>query len=298
MNETDGLSAGWSLYVIVLTLAFIAASVQLLFWQRTKRAEKGQTIGHDFDGIEELDNPLPRWWLYLYLGTAIWGVLYLLAYPGLGNFAGLLGWTQRGQYEAEIRHAQETYDPMYAALAALPFEQRSRDERALRIGGRLFANNCATCHGADGRGGAGFPDLTDQDWLFGGDEAAIEKSILDGRTAIMPPFAAAVGGESGVPEVVAYVRSLSGKQVDPVAAEAGKIRYMQICVACHGVDGRGLQALGSPNLTDDIWLYGGSEEAIAEGLYNGRNGKMPAHRAILGPERTKILAAYVKSLSE
>jgi cytochrome c oxidase cbb3-type subunit 3 len=292
------MSTGWSIYVTVLALANIAAALWLLFWQRKKRVEKGQTLGHDFDGIEELDNPLPRWWLGIFVGTIVFSVLYLLAYPGLGNFRGFLGWTQLGQYEAEVKHAKETYEPIYAALAALPFDERVRDENALRIGGRLFANNCATCHGSDGRGGSGFPDLTDGDWLYGGDEATLEKSILDGRSGLMPPFAAAIGGDAGVREVVAFVRSLSGKPEDPALVEAGRQRYMQVCVACHGVEGTGMQALGAPNLTDDIWLYGGSAEAIAEGLYKGRHGVMPPHRQILGPERARILAAYVKSLSD
>jgi cytochrome c oxidase cbb3-type subunit 3 len=292
------MSSGWSLYITVLTLGYIAATVWLLFWQRKKRVAKGQTLGHDFDGIQELDNPLPRWWFISFVGTVVFSLLYLLAYPGLGNFPGLFGWTQNSQYDAEIEHAKNTYEPIYAALAAMPFDARVRDEDALRIGGRLFANSCATCHGADGRGGSGFPDLTDDDWLYGGDEATIEKSILDGRSGVMPPFAAAVGGDAGVAEVVAYVRSLSGKPADPALVEAGKARYMQVCIACHGMEGKGMQALGAPNLTDDVWLYGGSEAAITEGLIKGRFGKMPPHRDILGPERTRILSAYVKSLSE
>jgi cytochrome c oxidase cbb3-type subunit 3 len=297
MSEGAGLSTGWSSYITILTLGYIAASLWLLLWQRTKRIGKGQPLGHDFDGIQELDNPLPRWWFFLYLGTVVWALLYLIAYPGLGNFRGLLGWTQLDQYEAEMQHARDTYEPIYSALAALPFEERVRDEDALRIGSRLFATNCATCHGSDGRGGSGFPNLTDDDWQYGGDEANIEKSILDGRNAIMPAFAPALGGDDGVREVVAYVRSLSGLPADAALADKGKTRYMQICVACHGIDGKGMQALGSPNLTDDAWLYGGSVAAITEGLYEGRNGRMPAHRHILGPERARILAAYVKSLS-
>ena len=292
------MSRGWSLYVIVLTVSNIVGALWLLFWQRKKRVEKGQTLGHDFDGIQELDNPLPRWWLGIFIGSVVFSIAYLLLYPGLGSFRGLLGWTQRGQYDAEVDDAQRTYGPIYAALAAKPFEELVADETALRIGGRLFANNCATCHGSDGRGGSGFPNLTDQDWLYGGDPATIELTILNGRSGLMPPFAPAVGGEEGVRQVVAYVRSLSGKPGDPALVEAGRQKYMQICVGCHGMEGKGMQAMGAPNLTDDVWLYGGSAEAIAEGLYKGRNGKMPAHRDILGPERIRILAAYVASLSK
>jgi cytochrome c oxidase cbb3-type subunit 3 len=292
------MSGGWSLYIIVLTVSYIAGALWLLFWQRKKRVEKGQALGHEFDGIQELDNPLPRWWLGIFIGTVAWAVVYLLLYPGLGSFPGLLGWTQRGQYNAEVDDAQRTYGPIYTALASKPFEELARDELALQIGGRLFANNCATCHGSDGRGGSGFPNLTDQDWLYGGDPATIELSILNGRSGLMPAFAPAVGGEEGVRQVVAYVRSLSGKPADNALVAAGREKYMQVCIGCHGMEGKGLPALGSPNLTDDVWLYGGSEDAIAEGLYKGRNGKMPAHKDILGPERARILAAYVYSLSQ
>jgi len=292
------MSGGWSLYIIVLTVSNIAAALWLLFWQRKKRVEKGQTLGHNFDGIEELDNPLPRWWLGIFVGSGIFAVIYLILYPGLGSFPGVLGWTQRGQYDAEVEEAQRTYGPIYAALAAKPIEELAHDQLALQIGSRLFANNCATCHGSDGRGGSGFPNLTDHDWLYGGDPATIELSILNGRSGLMPAFAPAVGGEDGIRQVVAYVRSLSGKPGDAALIEAGHQKYMQICVACHGMEGKGLPAMGAPNLTDDVWLYGGSEAAIAEGLYKGRNGKMPAHRDILGPERVHILAAYVYSLSK
>jgi cytochrome c oxidase cbb3-type subunit 3 len=292
------MSGGWSLYIIVLTVSNIAAALWLLFWQRKKRVEKhGQTLGHEFDGIQELDNPLPRWWLGLYVGTVAFSVAYLVLYPGLGSFAGVLGWTQRGQYDGEVDEAQRQYGPIYTVLAAKPFEELAQDELAQRIGGRLFAINCATCHGSDGRGGSGFPDLTDGDWLYGSDAATIEASILNGRSGLMPAFAPAVGGEEGVRQVVAYVRSLSGKPADTALVAAGREKYMQVCIACHGMEGKGMPALGAPNLTDDIWLYGGSEEAIAEGLYKGRNGKMPPHRDILGPERARILAAYVHSLS-
>jgi cytochrome c oxidase cbb3-type subunit 3 len=292
------MSGGWSLYIIVLTVSNIALALWLLFWQRKKRVEKGQTLGHDFDGIQELDNPLPRWWLGIFIGSGIFAVIYLILYPGLGSFPGVLGWTQRGQYNAEVDEAQRTYGPIYTALAAKPIEELANDELALQIGGRLFANNCATCHGSDARGGSGFPNLTDHDWLYGGDPATIELSILNGRSGLMPAFAPAVGGEEGVRQVVAYVRSLSGKSADAALIEAGRQKYMQICVACHGMEGKGLPAMGAPNLTDDVWLYGGSEAAIAEGLYKGRNGKMPAHRDLLGPERIRILAAYVYSLSK
>lgn len=292
------MSTGWSLYVAVLVISNIAAAVWLLFWQRKKRVEKGQTLGHEFDGIQELDNPLPRWWLGIFIGTVVWGVGYLLLYPGLGNFAGVLGWTQEGQYDAEVAAFHQRYGPLYAELAARPIPELALDENALRIGQRLFINNCSTCHGTDARGGSGFPDLTDGSWQWGGDPETIKTSILDGRQGVMPPFAAAIGGEEGVPAVVAYVRHLGGFETDPELRALGQQKYMQVCIACHGAEGKGLQALGAPDLTDEAWLYGASEAAIAEGLWKGRHGVMPAHRDILGEERVHILAAYVYSLSE
>lgn len=292
------MTAGWSFYVVILVISNIAAAGWLLFWQRKKRVEKGQTLGHEFDGIQEFDNPLPRWWLGIFVGTIAWSVFYLLLYPGLGSFGGLLGWTQTGQYDAEVAEAKAEFGPLYAGLAAKPVAELVTDETAQRIGGRIFANNCAQCHGADGRGGLGFPNLTDSDWLYGGDAEVIKTSILYGRAGLMPPFAEAIGGEAGVPEVVAYIRHLGGFETDETRRAAGQQRYMQVCIACHGPDGKGNQALGSPNLTDDVWLYGSSEEAITEGLWKGRNGVMPAHGKLLGEERVHIVAAYVYGLSQ
>lgn len=291
------MSSGWSWYISLSVISNIAACVWLLFWQRKKRVEKGQTLGHAFDGIQELDNPLPRWWLGIFIGTVVWGVGYLILYPGLGSFPGVLGWTPHGQYEAEVAAADARYGPIYSELAARPIHELAHDERALQIGQRLFINNCSTCHGTDARGGSGFPDLTDGNWQWGGEPETIKTSILDGRQGVMPPFAAAIGGEEGVPAVVAYVRHLGGFETDPALREAGREKYMQVCIACHGAEGKGLQALGAPDLTDEFWLYGASEEAIAEGLWKGRYGVMPAQRDILGEERVHLLAAYVYSLS-
>jgi len=291
------MSSGWSVFVILLVVSNIAGCVWLLFWQRKKRVEKGQTLGHVFDGIEELDNPLPRWWLGIFLGTVAWGIVYLTLYPGLGAFPGLLGWTQEGQYEAEVAAAEQLYGPIFAGFAARPIPELARDEQALAVGQRLFINNCSTCHGTDGRGGSGFPDLTDGNWQWGGTPEAIKTSIRDGRQGVMPPFAAAIGGEEGVRAVTAFVRHLGGFDTDPELREAGRAKYNLVCIACHGAEGKGLQALGAPDLTDGFWLYGASEEAIAEGLWNGRHGVMPPQRDILGEERVHLLTAYVYSIS-
>lgn len=293
------MRSGWSWYVVVITVANIVVWFWLLWWARSRRVagERDATLGHAYDGIEERDAPLPRWWLWLFIGTLAFSVGYLALYPGLGNYGGLLGWSSTGQYDAEIERAERAYGPLYAAYAARPIPEVAADPAALATGQRIFANACAQCHGTDARGGPGFPDLTDADWLYGGDPQVIKTSILHGRSGLMPPFAPALGGDEGIAQVVAYVLSLSGRPVDAATAAQGKARYMTICVACHGADGRGNQAMGAPNLTDDVWLYGGTAEDIEHGLRAGRNGVMPAHGALLGDERAHVVAAYVYSLS-
>lgn len=294
------MSSGWSLYVTLIVVFNVVASALLLFWARTRSVEErqpGETLGHDFDGIEEYDLPLPRWWLWMFVGTIVFTVIYCALYPGLGNFAGVLGWSQKVQYDDEVREAEAKYGPVVAAYAARPIAELAGDPRAVGMGQRLFANTCSTCHGADARGGVGFPNLTDDDWLFGGEPETIKATILNGRTSFMPAFASAIGGDAGVKEVAAYVLSLSGQTVDAKLAEAGKVRFGTICVACHGADAKGNRAMGAPNLTDDIWLFGGTAEDIAYGLNNGRMGNMPAHAGILGEQKAHLVATYVYSLS-
>jgi cytochrome c oxidase cbb3-type subunit 3 len=300
MSGAGGLSSGWGIYVAAIVVLNVGASAWLLYWARTKSVDTGaeETMGHDFDGIEEYDLPLPRWWLWLFVGTIVYSVGYLVLYPGFGAFQGILGWTQTGQHEAEVKEAEAKYGPMYAAWAAKPIVDLARDQDAVATGQRLFANNCAGCHGADAHGGPGYPNLADTDWLFGGEPDAIKASILGGRMGFMPAFAPALGGDQGVKEVVQYVLSLSGQQHDSALAEAGKARFNTICVACHGIDAKGNKAMGSPNLTDDVWLFGGSAEDIEFGLRNGRMGKMPAWADILGEQRAHLVATYVYSLSQ
>lgn len=294
------MSSGWSWYVILITVLNIAASAWLLLWARSKRIDEpsaGETLGHEFDGIREYDTPLPRWWLWLFVGSIVFSAGYLILYPGLGNFAGTLGWTQHGQYTAEVQRADAQYGPLYAAYAAKPIEELIHDARAVRIGQRLYANTCAGCHGADARGGIGYPNLTDTDWIFGGQPEAIKLSILNGRMGMMPPFAPALGGDEGIADVVAYTLSLSGRQVDARRAAAGKPKFLSICAACHGPEGKGNPVVGAPNLTDDVWLFGGTPQAIEEGLRKGRMSKMPPHSEILGEARAHLVAAYVYGLS-
>ena len=255
--------------------------------------------GHTWDGLEEFNNPLPRWWLWMFYVTLIFGLIYLVLYPGLGSFKGILGWTQENQHAAEVQKADEKYGPVFAQFASLSVEELAGNDEALKIGGRLYANYCAMCHGSDAKGGAGFPNLADNDWQWGGSPEQIKSSILNGRNAVMPASVALLGGEQGVNEVTAYVLSLSGRDVDATMAEAGKAKFTTAaCVGCHGMDGTGNQALGAPNLTDKTWIYGSSEAAVRHSIANGRNGVMPAHRDFLGEDKSHLLTAFIYSLSK
>ncbi len=291
------MSPFWSAWIIVLTTICTVGVTWVLLANR-KSTDKGPegTTGHVYDGIEEYENPLPAWWFYMFIITIVFGVGYVIAYPGLGSFPGLLGWSQEGQLQKELDRAQEKYGPLFAAYASTPIPELARDPAAMKMGQRLFANNCSTCHGSDGRGSLGFPNLTDGDWLWGSTPERIVESIGSGRQGVMPGWGAALG-DDGIRQVTAFVISLSGRDADAADVEAGKGRYMMFCVACHGAEGTGNPLLGAPNLTDDIWLYGGSPLMIQQTVRSGRSGVMPAHRDILGADKVHIVAAYVYSLS-
>ncbi|MCG6886760.1 MAG: cytochrome-c oxidase, cbb3-type subunit III [Proteobacteria bacterium] len=294
------MSSFWSWWITVISVGNILACYWLIKWAskpHAGEAASGDVTGHKWDeNLEEFNNPLPRWWLWLFYITIIFGFVYLYLYPGLGNYKGSLGWTSTGQYNQEIKQANAEYRPIFEAYAQTPIPELAKDPKAVKIGQRLFLNYCATCHGSDAGGVRGFPNLTDGDWLYGGTPEAIEATILDGRNGVMPPWQAALGDE-GVDEVTEYVLVLSGRQADATKAEAGKARFATMCAACHGADGKGNTAMGAPNLTDNIWLYGGSRGIIKKTISQGRNGHMPAHRNFLGEEKVHLLAAYIYSLS-
>jgi cytochrome c oxidase cbb3-type subunit 3 len=297
MTFTSGF---WNIWIIVLTVGNILACWWLIRWTSKRRhneAAEGEVTGHVWDQtLSEYNNPLPRWWLWMFYITLIFAVGYLALYPGLGIFKGVLNWSQESQYSQEMDKAANKYGPVFAQYASQPLADLTNNQDALRIGGRLYSNYCATCHGSDAKGASGFPNLADNDWLWGGSPEAIKTSILDGRNGVMPGWEAPLG-EQGVNEVTAYVLSLSGRQGDAAVVEAGKARYDAFCGSCHGMDGTGNQALGAPNLTDDVWVYGGSEGAVRKTIAKGRNGIMPAHRDFLGEDKSHLLAAYVYSLS-
>lgn len=293
------MSGAWSIYVILLSVLVVGGSAWLLAVTAKKPDKKeGETTGHVWDGdLAEYNNPLPRWWLWLFIGTIIFAAGYLVLYPGFGANKGTLGWSSEGQLLAEQQKYDEIARQTYAKFSSVGVADLAKNAEAVNLGRNIFANNCATCHGTDGRGAIGFPNLTDAAWQWGGEPDQIYTTILNGRMAAMPSWSAVLGAE-GTPQVAAYVRSLAGLGHNAAAAEAGKPRYEQICVACHGIDGKGNPALGAPDLTDDAWLYGSSEATITETLTKGRNGQMPAHGPLLGEDAVKIVAGYVYSLRD
>jgi cytochrome c oxidase cbb3-type subunit 3 len=296
------MSGFWSLWIIVITLGNIFACYWLVRWTTKKRpneAAQGDVTGHSWDGLQEYNNPLPRWWLWLFYITIVFALVYLLLFPGLGTFKGVLGWSSHGtQYEEEMAKADATYGPIFEKYAAMPLADVAQDEEALGMGKRMFLNYCAQCHGSDAGGATGFPNLTDADWLYGNQPEQITQTILNGRNGVMPPHKDRVD-EAGLEALTQYVMSLSGRDADAdKVAEGQKLFVSNGCLACHGVDGKGNQMLGGPNLTDNIWLYGSSAETIKHTIAEGRMGQMPAHKDFLGEDKVHLLAAYVLSLSE
>lgn len=296
------MTAFWHWFIAAGTIAFVIWCAWLIGWsakQGPQGKEDEELVGHKWDGdLEEWNNPAPRWWLYLYFITIIWAIGYMIAYPGVGAFKGVLGWSSHGQYEAEVEAAAAKYEPIYERFAGMEFTALAADPDAQQLGKSLYASYCTTCHGSDARGAPGYPNLTDGDWLWGSSEASLTQSIGNGRNGIMTPWAAVLGSDEAVDNMVHYVQSLSGLIEADEAAMSVQPQFTTICAACHLPDGTGNQALGAPNLTDDIWLYGSSDDAIRTTIANGRSGVMPAHGDMLGENRTKILAAYVYSLSQ
>ena len=318
------MSSFWNIWVWVLSLGTLVGCFLLLRMclKNFADVEEGEPTGHVYDGIEELNNPLPKWWSTFFLLTIVWAFGYIALY-GLGNWTGLLGWKSSNQgilniaeskaktleyshkdsgvlvqYDREVAAADAKFGPIFDAYAARSIEDLATDDEALKVGQRLFIQNCSQCHGSDAHGTTGFPNLADKDWLFGGTPDAIKETIMNGRIASgMMAWEGALGGDQGVKEVAAYVISLSGRSVDPDLAKAGKAKF-PLCAACHGADGKGTIAMGAPNLTDNTWLYGGSKRAIEESIRYGRAGVMPPWKDILGEEKVHLISAYVYSLSQ
>ncbi len=297
----DFTSGFWDFYVAIITLLAILGCGVLLFSQSVHRIKPGApldgTTGHVWDeDLTELNTPLPRWWMWLFYMTIVFALSYLVLYPGLGSYPGTLGWKSSGAYQEELKRADADFGPQFARYAHQDLKAVAADPQAHAIGERLFLTYCAQCHGSDARGNKGFPDLTDNDWLHGGTPEIIKTTIMKGRHGQMPPMGAALGSDADIENVANYVKSLSGATSDPIKAALGKNKF-GACAACHGADAHGNQALGTPNLSDKIWLYGGSTETIMETIRKGRNNTMPAFEDFLGNDKVHVLAAYVWSLS-
>jgi len=295
------MPAFWHWFVAVGTVLFVIWCTWLISWsakQGPQNVADEEVVGHTWDGdIEEWNHPAPKWWLYLYFITIAWAVAYMIAYPGLGSWDGTLGWSQQGQYEEEMQAAAERYKPIYEKFAAMEFAALAQNADANQLGKSLYASYCTTCHGSDARGATGYPNLTDDDWLWGSSEAALTATLKNGRSGVMPALAPALGGDQGIDNMVRYVQSLSGAVAADANAMSAKPMFVALCSACHNAEGTGNPIFGAPNLTDDIWLYGSSDNAVRTTIVQGRNGLMPAHGQLLGADRTRILAAYIYSLS-
>jgi cytochrome c oxidase cbb3-type subunit 3 len=290
-------SGFWDLYIGLITVVSMLACGVLLWAQSVQKTSGTETSGHVWDeDLKEFNNPLPRWWMWMFYLTIVFSLGYLVLYPGLGSYRGTLGWTQLTQLEEENAHALESYGPLYDKYAAQGIEALAKDPEALKIGQKLFLNSCAQCHASDGGGSRGFPNLTDLDWLWGGTPEQIKTSITDGRLGVMPPWGTLLG-EQGTKDVAHYVMSLSGMPADSIRVARGKEFFAKICVACHGAEGKGNVAMGAPDLTDKVWLHGGSEERIIETVSKGRTDRMPAHKDLLSPAKIHLLTAYVYSFS-
>lgn len=289
------MSSIWHYFVVIATLGSLAIFLALLFSNR--KAGSDTTTGHDFDGIQEYDNPLPMWWVWMFAFTIFFAIGYLVYYPGLGNFDGISDWSSADELAAAQRAHEERFAPLYDRLAQLDPSALHESRQAMQVGRRLFINNCATCHGVNARGAFGFPNLTDDEWIWGSGFSAVKTAVTGGHQAAMPAWGSALG-DGGVEDVTQYVLSLSGAEHDAEAAARGATQFRTFCVACHGAEGRGNPALGAPDLTNDIWLYGGTADRIAYTVRNGRNGRMPAFGDVLSDEKIHVLSGYVTSLSQ
>ncbi|MFC3534001.1 cytochrome-c oxidase, cbb3-type subunit III [Vogesella facilis] len=297
---SDFVSDFWGVYIAVVVIVGFVGLAYLLFTQSKTTVKKGEQVeitGHVWDDdLAEYNNPLPRWWMLMFYITLVFGAVYLTLYPGLGTWKGLRGWTSVGQYTEEKAQAEAKYQPLYDKFLKQDVKAVAADPEAQAMGKRLFQTYCVQCHGSDARGAKGFPNLTDNDWLYGGTPEIIKTTISGGRHGQMPAFGAAFG-EDKVKDAANYVMSLSGKKHDAERAARGKETFAAICSACHGADGKGNQAVGAPNLSDNVWLYGGTEKTIIETITNGRNNQMPAWKDFLGDGKVHLLTSYVYGLS-
>lgn len=296
------MTAFWHWYVVIITLAVTAALVWLFYGTSRMRVEETPdsegTTGHVWDeDLCEYNNPMPRWWLWMFYISAIFSVLYLVLYPGLGRYEGVLGWSQEKQHDEQVARAAQDFASAYGELAAMPVEELAQTPHALEAGRNIFAHNCSTCHGSDARGAEGYPNLTNNQWIWGGEPERVLETIQHGRQALMTPFGDMLSDQE-ITRTATYVQQLGGRRADATMAAAGKKVFDMHCVACHGPDGTGNIHLGAPDLTAGVYTYGGDLNTIRTTIRSGRNGQMPAQLELLGEARTRLVAAYVLSLNQ
>ena len=292
------MSTGWSIFISVLVIGNLIGVMWLLFATSSKKpGDDGtvETTGHEWDGISELNHPLPKWWFNMFILTTVFAVIYMYLYPALGNYEGSLGWTQLNQLDAQMEKNRADRSAFFSQFEGMSSEELQSNSQAMKTASRLFANNCSQCHGSDAKGSKGFPNLQDDDWLYGNGTEAITASILNGRQGIMPAYGAILSEEQRA-QVAQYVLSLSNQATDATNAGKGKATFDMQCAACHGIDGKGNQMLGAPNLSDQTWLYGGLLRDIEATIANGRNGNMPSHKHLFSEQEAKVLSAYILSL--
>lgn len=296
----DFTSSFWEFWIIVPTIGGLVFCIWLINWMNESPGAAGQspqTMGHVWDeNLEEYNNPLPRWWLNLFYITIVFAFIYLVCYPGLGSFQGLFGWSSAKAWQAEMADADAEFGPLFEKFAGTPIPQLAGEADAKHAGERLYASYCSTCHGSDARGVRGYPNLRDGDWLWGGEAEKVVETITNGRQGVMPAWGEMLKAEQ-ISDVVEHVLRLSGTPVDTAKADRGKAVFATNCAACHGPEGKGQVAMGAPNLTDEVWLHGGSTARITETIVKGRMGRMPAWGEFLGPAKVHVVAAYVYGLS-
>ncbi|MDZ7669016.1 MAG: cytochrome-c oxidase, cbb3-type subunit III [Gammaproteobacteria bacterium] len=289
------MSSIWHWFVVLGTLGSLVFFLALLYGNRKTSNEA--TTGHVYDGIEEYDNPMPMWWVWMFVLSIVFALGYLVYYPGLGNFDGIADWSSDEALQDAQEAHEERFAPLYAELAQLDEASLHDNRQAMQVGRRLFINNCSTCHGVNARGSFGFPNLTDSQWLWGSGLDSVKTTIINGRNANMPGWQSALG-DRGVADVTQYTLALAGRDHDGEAASRGEAQYNSMCIACHGAEGKGNSAMGAPDLTNDIWLYGGTAERIAYTIRNGRQGRMPAFDEVLSADKIHVLSGYVTSLGD
>lgn len=296
---SDFTSGFWSIYISVITIVAIVACAVLLQVMSTRKVSGSDvdTTGHSWDeDLVEYNNPLPRWWVWLFYITIIFSLIYLVLYPGLGTYSGTHQWTSVKQHDEEVQAAAKLSAPVYEKYAKTDLKQLAADPAAMAVGQKLFLNNCSQCHASDARGGKGYPNLGDMHWIWGGDPEQIKDVIANGRKAVMPPWGAVLG-DDGVKDMAHYILSLNGSTFDTLRAARGKEKFPSVCAACHGADAKGNPAIGAENLNTTVLLHGSDEPTLIETISKGRIDVMPAHKELLGEAKVHILAAYVWSLS-